>query len=219
MAFRREALAKSLKTKRLEARLEQMSSESSAAMSRFQQLCDDNAVLEKENEDQAETIENYRLHLSNIRKDMEKSISRAEEKRKKNILVFECREGLIGSVIIMGKKKLSKRAISDLVSDCQISQSLPMQKSKMPSEILLSSLPVNGNPVLGVNSSCHQACQTIPLQNITYENNNAAGSQEKNPAAIAPGTTCKEQPTNSSNSSQTEDKETLKYPKSWENWK
>ncbi|KAF7893237.1 uncharacterized protein EAF02_000775 [Botrytis sinoallii] len=84
MAFiRKTLLAKSLEIERLEARLEQMSSESSAAMSRFQQLSDDNAILEKENKDQAETIENYRLQLSKIRKEMRKSISRAEEKCKK----------------------------------------------------------------------------------------------------------------------------------------
>ncbi|KAF7922899.1 hypothetical protein EAE99_007091 [Botrytis elliptica] len=82
MAFITKALlAKSLEIKRLEARLEQMSSESSAAMSRFQQLSDDNAALEKENKDQAETIENYRLQLSKIRKEMRKSIS--EEKCRK----------------------------------------------------------------------------------------------------------------------------------------
>lgn len=64
-------LAKSLEIKRLEARLNQMSSKSSAAMSRFQQLSDDNAALEKENKDQAETIENYQFQLSSIRNKME----------------------------------------------------------------------------------------------------------------------------------------------------
>ncbi|TGO13729.1 hypothetical protein BTUL_0064g00300 [Botrytis tulipae] len=84
MAFiRKMLLAKSSEIKRLEARLEQMSLESSAAMSIFQQLSDDNAALEKEIKDQAETIENYRLRLSNIRNEMGKSISRAEKKCKK----------------------------------------------------------------------------------------------------------------------------------------
>ncbi|TGO33298.1 hypothetical protein BHYA_0254g00130 [Botrytis hyacinthi] len=84
-SIRNTLIAKSLEIKRLEARLKQMSSESIAAMSRFQQLSDDNAALEKENKDQAETIENYRLRLSNIRKEMGESISRAEEKCKKII--------------------------------------------------------------------------------------------------------------------------------------
>ncbi|TGO65829.1 hypothetical protein BOTNAR_0074g00020 [Botryotinia narcissicola] len=65
--IRKILLAKSLEIKRLKARLEQMSSDSSAAMSRFQQLSDDNAALEKENKDQAETIQNYRFQLSSIR--------------------------------------------------------------------------------------------------------------------------------------------------------
>ncbi|TGO25285.1 hypothetical protein BPAE_0083g00180 [Botrytis paeoniae] len=50
--IRKTLLTRSLDIKRLlEARLKRMSSMSNAAMSRFQQLCDDNAALEKENED------------------------------------------------------------------------------------------------------------------------------------------------------------------------
>ncbi|THV54159.1 hypothetical protein BGAL_0033g00320 [Botrytis galanthina] len=77
-SIRNTLLAKSLEIKRLEARLEQMSSESSAAMSRFQQLSDDNAALEKENKDQVETIENYRFQSSSIRNKTEYSSSLAE---------------------------------------------------------------------------------------------------------------------------------------------
>ncbi|KAF7906702.1 hypothetical protein EAF00_000981 [Botryotinia globosa] len=76
--IRKILLAKSLEIKRLKARFEQMSSESSAAMSRFQQLFDDNPALEKENKHQAEKIENYRSQLSNIRRGMEYSSSLAK---------------------------------------------------------------------------------------------------------------------------------------------
>ncbi|KAF7949423.1 uncharacterized protein EAE97_002932 [Botrytis byssoidea] len=65
--IRKILLAKSLEIERLKAQIEQMSSASSAAMSRFQQLSDDNAALKKENKDQAETIQNYRFQLSSTR--------------------------------------------------------------------------------------------------------------------------------------------------------
>ncbi|KAF7959082.1 hypothetical protein EAE96_002599 [Botrytis aclada] len=80
--IRKTILAKSSKIGSLEARLEQMSSESNAAMSRFQQLSDDNAVLQKDNEYQVKKIEKYHFRLSSIRKEMEESISRADERCK-----------------------------------------------------------------------------------------------------------------------------------------
>ncbi|TGO60937.1 hypothetical protein BCON_0031g00140 [Botryotinia convoluta] len=241
--IRKTLLTKSLEIKRLEARLEQMSSDSSRAMSRFQQLCDDNAVIGKVNEDQAEQIENYRLQLSSIRKKMEKSISRAEDKCKQ----FSFSDGEKDLLIAW------------------ISQSLAMQKSKTSSQFRLFSLlaskhepdPINsseffltdhedGDPAPEVDSSCNQACQTVPPQNISCENENTEPSQEKSPTVVAPAATCEEQPTKRSNpsreyllrtfsenssstrymhllitftSTETEDKETPKDPKSWENWK
>ncbi|TEY86399.1 hypothetical protein BOTCAL_0009g00260 [Botryotinia calthae] len=80
--IRNRLFAKALEIESLEARVKQMSKESRAAMSRFQQLSNDNAVLEEENEDQSKKIEKLRLQLSSIRKEMEKSISRAEERCK-----------------------------------------------------------------------------------------------------------------------------------------
>ncbi|KAM0155260.1 hypothetical protein ACHAQE_006860 [Botrytis cinerea] len=80
--IRNRLFAKALEIESLEARVKQASKDFSAAMSRSDQLSDDNADLEEENKVQAKKIEKHRFHLSSIRKEMEKSISRAEERCK-----------------------------------------------------------------------------------------------------------------------------------------
>ncbi|KAM0194043.1 hypothetical protein ACHAPC_001137 [Botrytis cinerea] len=80
--IRNRLFAKALEIESLEARVKQASKDFSAAMSRSDQLSDDNADLEEENKVQAKKIEKHRFQLSSIRKEMEKSISRAEEKCK-----------------------------------------------------------------------------------------------------------------------------------------